>query len=89
MAGSVMADGSIEGAHTGEFLKQAMPGSAMPVEFPSNLHGADPYPEGQGIPEQALSQRIMSWLDEADDAVRFLDPPDVDIPKTPAFQKTN
>jgi uncharacterized membrane protein YgcG len=75
--------GSIEGAQTGEFLKQAMPGSAMPVRYPLDLDGAVLYPEGQGIPQPALSQHIISLLDEADDAVRFLDPPDLDIPEDP------
>ncbi|WP_454180295.1 DUF222 domain-containing protein [Pseudarthrobacter sp. SLBN-100] len=81
--GGAVAGGSIKGAQTGEFLKEAVPGSAMPVVYPSDLDGADLYPEGQGIPEPALSQQIISWLDEADDAVRFLDPPDVDLPEDP------
>jgi hypothetical protein len=76
-----MVGASRQGGQTGELLGQAMPGSAKPVIHPYDLDGADLYPEGQGIPQPALSQHIISLLDEADDAVRFLDPPDLDIPE--------
>ncbi|MDQ0691553.1 HNH endonuclease signature motif containing protein [Arthrobacter sp. W4I7] len=83
VAGGSVAGGSIEGAQTGVFLKQAIPSSAVPVRDQSDLDAAVLYPEGQGIPQAALSQHIISLLDEADDAVRFLDPPDVDLPEDP------
>jgi hypothetical protein len=83
-----MVGASRQGGQTGELLGQAMPGSAKPVIHPYDLDGADLYPEGQGIPQPALSQHIISLLDEADDTVRFLDPPDFDIPEDPGVPES-
>jgi hypothetical protein len=49
----------------------------------SGLDEADVDTEGLDMHEAALSQPSIIWLDEADDAGRYTDLPDFDIPEDP------